>query len=216
MEEYTDGCGSSSKEIKKQSKVIYNLTEINRFGNKYNIEFNVSSEDNDEMDLIFVNSLVNQELLLRKLPITGNLLEQKAQLLPQLKTELRLTGILDVIARTAEGKDAALMLIKQAIICIMHMENHLGENLISMLLSTGAERFQKERRVASLDEYIMVKQRHVCTRILGAWLYPRQWKIPAMNDGKEVSITTSNTMLIYSFVPNLLQCFGSLQVGKIK
>lgn len=73
MEEYTDGCGSCSKEIKKQSKVIYNLTEINRFGNKYNIEFNVSSEDNDEMDLIFVNSLVNQELLLRKLPLTRNL-----------------------------------------------------------------------------------------------------------------------------------------------
>jgi hypothetical protein len=95
-------------------------------------------------------------------------------LLPHLKNELRRTGILDVITRTTEGKDAALILIKQAIICIMHMENRVGEKIITMLLSIGAEMFQKERRAAALDDYIMMMQRYVCTRILGTRLHPKQ------------------------------------------
>jgi hypothetical protein len=64
--------------------------------------------------------------------------------------------------------------IKQAIICIMHMENRVGEKIITMLLSIGAERFQKERWAAALDDYIMMMQRYFCTRILGTRLHPKQ------------------------------------------
>jgi hypothetical protein len=67
MEEYLENIGSCFNKIKRQSKMIYNLTNINYFGNKYNIEYT------DEADFLFFHSLVNQELLLRKLPLTRNL-----------------------------------------------------------------------------------------------------------------------------------------------
>jgi len=56
----------------------------------------------------------------------------------------------------------------------MHMENRVGEKIITMLLSIGAERFQKERWAAALDDYIMMMQRYFCTRILGTRLHPKQ------------------------------------------
>jgi hypothetical protein len=187
MDEYTNSCGSCYKEIMAQSKIVYNPTEINRFGNKYNIDFDYNGEENDDMDIIFFNSLVNDELILRKLPTYGSLNERRNRLLQFLRTEQRLAGIHDAITRTTEGKEAALMLIKQAIPCIMHMENRVGEKVITMLLSVGAERFQKERRIASLDGYVERMQTIVRTRILGTRLRPKQWKFPTANDGKEVS-----------------------------
>jgi hypothetical protein len=139
-------------------------------------------------------------------------------LLPHLKNEIRLTGILDAITRTTEGKDVALILIKQAIICIT-WRIMLEKKIITMLLSIGAERFQKERWAAALDEYITMMQRCVCTRIFGMRLYPKQWKFPTMNGGKEVSKTVILTRCscVCSFGIYLLHYFCSLlQVGKIK
>jgi hypothetical protein len=37
-----------------------------------------------------------------------------------------------------EGKNVALILIKQVVPCIMHTENHLGEKIITVLVSIGA------------------------------------------------------------------------------
>jgi hypothetical protein len=137
MEDYMNHCGSCFEAIKTKTKIIYNPTEVNRFGNMNNIEFDFLSEDNDDADIVFFNSLLNEELLLWNLPTYGNLTERQSRLLPFVKFEHRLTGIQDAILRTAEGKGAALMLIKQAIPCIMHLENRVGEKLITILLSIG-------------------------------------------------------------------------------
>jgi hypothetical protein len=42
-----------------------------------------------------------------------------------------------------EGKEAMLLLIMQAIPCIMHLKNRVGETIITVLLSLGAELFQR-------------------------------------------------------------------------
>jgi hypothetical protein len=60
-----------------------------------------------------------------------------------LKLELQLELISQAIKRGDEGKEAALILILQAIPCIMHLENRVGEKLITVLLSLGAEMVQK-------------------------------------------------------------------------
>jgi hypothetical protein len=79
------------------------------------------------------------------------------------------------------------MVIKQANPCIMHMENCIGEKLITMLLSIGGKRFQRESRVVSIDNYIERMQTIVCTHVLGARLRPKQWKFPTSDDQKELS-----------------------------
>jgi hypothetical protein len=68
MEDYINHCGSCFKEIKNKSKIIYNPTEANCFGNMNNIEFDFLSKDNDDANIVFLSSLLNEELLLWNLP----------------------------------------------------------------------------------------------------------------------------------------------------
>ncbi len=197
-------CGPCFEAIKTKTKIIYNPTEVNRFGNMNNIEFDFLSKDNDDADIVFFNSLLNEDLLLRNLPTYGNLMERRSRLLPFVKFEHRLTGIQDAILCTAEGKDAALMLIKQAIPCIMHLENRVGEKLITILLSIGGKRFQCESRVVSLDHYVERMHTIVSTQVLGTRLRPKQWKFPTSDDRKEVSTNISILCNIsFIFMPHV-------------
>jgi hypothetical protein len=84
--------------VRRKSKITYNPSKINRFGNKYNIEFNVNKEENDDLDLIFFNSLVNDDILLRNLPVYCNLSERRNRLLRYLKIEQLLIRIQEAIA----------------------------------------------------------------------------------------------------------------------
>jgi hypothetical protein len=64
-----------------------------------------------------------------------------------------------------EGKNVALILIKQVVPCIMHTENHVGEKIITVLVSIGAAKLQSERQSASLEQYaeqfnILFKQQY--------------------------------------------------------
>jgi hypothetical protein len=99
--------------------------------------------------------------------------ERKQRLKNHLMVEEQLQCIKEAILRTEEGKDAALMLIKQAIPCIMHLENRVGEKIIMMLLSIGANRFQRENRTEYLERYAKAIERIVQRRILGTMLRPK-------------------------------------------
>ncbi len=186
MEQYMQDCGRTFEEVKASSKIIYNPLEVKRFGNKYNIDFCTTDENVDDQDLIFFNSLVTEELNLRRLPINGNLMTRRNRLMPYLMLEQKLALLKEGISRTSEGKESALILIKQAIPCIMHLENRVGEKLITILLHLGATKFQNERHVVSLNDYMQRIQNIVQRQILGSFLRPKQWRFPTRNEGKEV------------------------------
>jgi hypothetical protein len=161
---------------------------VNRFGNKYNIDFDCSCEENEELDIIFFNTLVNKELRLRRLPLSGNMEERRARLKQHLVMEQKLSLIKEAISRTEEGKEAALILIKQAIPCAMHLENRGGEKIITMVLSIGANIWQRENQTVSLERYIERIQNIVRTRILGTRIRPKQWRLPLNDKKTEVSL----------------------------
>jgi hypothetical protein len=191
LEQYRQRCGRDVFEVIQASEVIYNPTEVNRFGNRNNIEFVCNVEENDELDIMFFNTLVNKELRLRRLPVSGNLEQRRTRLKQQLMIEQKLSLIKEAISRTEEGKDAALILIKQAIICIMHLENRVGEKLITMLLSIGANKFQREHGAETLVQYVKEMENLVQTRILGTRIRPKQWRLPLNDQRKEVTILLS-------------------------
>jgi len=92
------------------------------------------------------------------------------------------------------GKEAALMLIAQAITCIMHLKNHSGENFLTMLLSIGAGLHQSRRILANLSSYV-AEVEHIASRvILGLQWRPKQWEVPVKENGEELArILLSNT-----------------------
>jgi hypothetical protein len=160
---------------------------VNRFGDKYNIDFYCSCEENEELNIIFFNMLVNKELWLRP-PHSGNLEEQRTRLKQHLLIEQKLAIIKEAISRTDEGKDAALILIKQAIPCIMHLENRGWEKIITIRLSIGANKYQRENRTERLDGFVEQIESLVQTRILGTRVHPKQWRLP-LNDEKYKNVT---------------------------
>ena len=102
--------------------------------------------------------------------------------------EQRLSIIKEAISRSREGKEAALILIKQAIPCIMHLENRGGEKIITIGLSIGANKYQRENRTERLDGFVEQIENLVRTRILGTRVRPKQWRLPLNDEKKEVSI----------------------------
>ena len=71
------------------------------------------------------------------------------------------------------------MLISQAIPCIMHLENRVGEKLITVLLAMAADRFQKRVKSRNLSTRFANNIQHIVnTRILGTVTRPKQWKLP--------------------------------------
>jgi hypothetical protein len=174
MHEYLLRCGKHYDEIMSRTRIKFNPTNIYHFTDKSNIDFDVESSTCDDMDWISFNTLINEELRLRRMDLHGTLQEKRLRLRGHLLVEQRLASIRAAIKRSRLGKEAALILIKQAIPCIMHLENRVGEKLLSLLLSQGAIRYQKDRNCSSLDGYVQAVQNIVCTQILGTRRRPKQ------------------------------------------
>ncbi len=73
--------------------------------------------------IIFFSNLLISKLRLRRLPVIGSIDERWARLKELHKVEQQLDIISKAISRGEEGKEAALMLLSQAIPCIIHLEN---------------------------------------------------------------------------------------------
>jgi len=102
-------------------------------------------------------------------------------------------SIQEAIQRTNKGKEAALILIKQTVPCIMHMENRVGERIITVAISIGATRFQLDQRISGLNRYVDRIQNIVQRRILGSEVRPKQWRFPLKENEKEVAkVSLSN------------------------
>ena len=138
-----------------------------------------------------------------------------------LKVEQQLDLIMQALARGVEGKDAALMLISQAIPCIMHLENRVGEKLITVLLAMAADRFQKRVKSRNLSTRFANNIQHIVnTRILGTVTRPKQWKLPLSltNDGAgKVSLSNAKTRLFMDNISELVDyTFSSPEDAELK
>jgi hypothetical protein len=85
-----------------------------------------------------------------------------------LKVEQQLDLISQAISWGEEGKDGALMLIAQAIPCIMHLEKRVGETLIMVLLARAVEKYQQHSNTRGLTRFAANIQTIFNTRILGS------------------------------------------------
>lgn len=204
--QYLTNYGVTFAEIQQKSKITYDPCDLTRNNNKNNIDFMPSGDDDDAAieASVYFNRLLIMELRLRNLSLQGTLEERRTRLKDHLKVEQQLKMIAQAIARGQEGKEAALMLIEQAIPCIMHLENRVGEKLITVLLAIGAERFQRQRGVKSLSRFANNIQHIVNTRILGSPNRPKQWRVPLNDAGdavNKVSLSNKKTRL---FIDNII------------
>ena len=176
-----------------------------RESNIYNVEYVPTGETDEEKlsSLSFFSNLIASELQLRKLQHHGTLDERRERLRKFLQVEEKLLLIAQAIARGQEGKEAALMLIIQAIPCIMHLENRVGEKLITVLLVMGAENFRTARGIKSLKRYCNSIAHIVKTKILGTVIRPKQWKVPVDDSGDSISKVSLSNKITREFIDNI-------------
>ena len=138
---YLQNCCASLDEIGSKSKIIYDPCDLTHESNIYNKDYIPTGEKDEEKlsSSSFFSNLLSSELQHRKLIRRGTFEERHERLWKFLQVEEKLLLIAQAIARGQEGKEAALMLIIQAIPCIMHLENRIGKKLITVLLAIGAE-----------------------------------------------------------------------------
>jgi hypothetical protein len=80
----------------------------------------------------------------------------------------------------------------------MHLENRVGEKIITVLLSMAAEQFQRRRNVKSLGRFAANVQHIVNTKILGTVVRLKQWKVPLNEAGDSVNkVSFSNKKTLY-------------------
>jgi hypothetical protein len=212
---YLDNCGASFKEIRSKTKIIYNPCDLTRESNMYNVDYIPSGATDEEKlnSLSFFSNLLSTELQLRKLSRQGSLEERRRRLRNFLQVEEKLFLIAQALRRGAEGKEAALMLIMQAIPCIMHLENRVGEKLITVLLAMGSEIFRRERGLKSLKRYCTAVEHIVNTKILGTLARPKQWKVPLNDKGdaiNKVSLSNKKTRQFIDSMDELVNHIFSL------
>jgi hypothetical protein len=106
------------------------------------------------------------------------------------------------IARGEERKNAAQILISQVIPCIMHLENRVGEKLITVLLSIGAELYQKHNS-RGLLQLVKGVQDLVNTRLLGTLMFPKQWRTPLGEKNDTVLKVSLSNVKTRQFMENI-------------
>jgi hypothetical protein len=128
------------EEVKRCSRVVYDPSDLTGHNNRYNIDYVISgSMDAETQDAIsFFSSLLISKLRLRGLPVIVSIDERWARLKELHRVEQQLDIISKAISRGEEGKEAALMLLSQAIPCIMHLENRAAEKKNNCAISHGS------------------------------------------------------------------------------
>jgi hypothetical protein len=129
--------------------------------------------------------------------------ERRRRLKQHLVVEQQLHIISQAVVRGQQGKEAALMLIEQAIPCVMHLENRVGEKIITVLLSMAAEQFQRRRNVKSLGRFAANVHHIVNTKILGTVVRPKQWKVPLNEAGDSVNKVSFSNKKTRLFIDNI-------------
>jgi len=192
---YLDNIGATLDEIMKATKIRYKPNAVDKHSDVYNIEFVPSGTGDDDIDALFLfSSLVTDELKLCNMPFSGTLEEHREALKQQLVLEEKLILIKQAIDRSEIGKAAALLLIKQAIPCIMHSENRVGEKILAMLLSIGANLYQQRRAASNINDFIAQVESIASTVILGTEWRPKQWRVPTKENSQEIaSVSLTNS-----------------------
>jgi len=223
LQRYLDRNGRAYEEVRRESKIKYDPCDVARESNCFNIDFIPTGNTDQELRLsrLQFSNLLSAELRLRQLPLYGTAEDRRDRLKSVLKVEQQLDLIMQALARGVEGKDAALMLISQAIPCIMHLENRVGEKLITVLLAMAADRFQKRVKSRNLSTRFANNIQHIVnTRILGTVTRPKQWKLPLSltNDGVgKVSLSNAKTRLFMDNISELVDyTFSSPEDAELK
>jgi len=199
-------------EVTTLTRLVYNPDAQDKYTHAFNIEFVPSSA----AEKVTFGSLLLEELDLCQLPLHGTIEDKRARLKTALQNEERINLIQQAIDRSQEGVQAAMILIKQAVPCILHLENRVSEKIIQHLLDVGAKIYQAMNRRQTLIDWSKLIENIVNTTILGTAVRPKQWRLPLSQDCKEVTRVTLSNKMARKFMTGISALIDYVITGNIE
>ena len=167
---------------------------------------------------------VSNDLRIRRLCMTGTLEERQKRLKCQKVSEWAYKKAVECLDNVkALRKKIAIVLMMDAIPCLLHMENRMGIKFLSMVLKTGLNNAVNPKdgiklpwmppdtttiddRVAAFTDKI---QSLMNLEILGSQVLPTQWKLPYETPSNKVGEITMDNVRIRKLLPKfeiLIDC----------
>jgi hypothetical protein len=175
--------------IAAKSKLIMDPTIIGKMTNPHHIDYNVLTPISRNA----FGSFLLSELQIRSLDILGSVEVRRTQLREVCKVEDRFLVICDALVQDNLTQEGMMFLLEQAIPCVLHLENHVGEKIVTMLLRevVACHSLMSTAAVATLVKAI---KKSINTSVIGTPEQPSQWRIDFDERTKtigDVSLTNS-------------------------
>ena len=174
--------------IKKHSALLTDDRQVGAADNEKHINF--STDGRLETVIANYSLFLMTELLLRypQRVVEYALLtleERRARLIEEVCIKEDVDRIRQALLRKEKVADIALILVEQAMPCLLHCENRVNEKIFHVLLQHGMLRYGdagNERRLAFVDSVSACMR----TEALGTRHNPSQWRFPFAEDDPKV------------------------------
>jgi hypothetical protein len=172
--------------IKEKLNVRFDENQLEATRDMGNILF---QPENVLERLQFSQEFLNHDLRILGLPLIGNLEARRARLMAVLRTfeeAALLQGTLE------HGNYAGAFIgIRQAVPCILHLENRCGEKFLKMLFLEGYDKLptNKEKK-----ELLINIEKLVNTKVLGTLRRPANWRLATTTDKDSRQVIKDQTI----------------------
>ncbi len=175
--QYHQAHGKTYEEVSRQSRLQYNHMQADKELNPQHIDYIIPVNDVQKQRLY--SQFIARECILRGIPLDGELEDWRSALQACVDNEKAIAILKKVREWKEEGVDNAALveLIELLIPCILHLENRIGEKMITIILRKALINFdgRKETFIHRMDTFFQ-------TKVLGSEECPSQWRLPFGKD----------------------------------
>jgi hypothetical protein len=173
LKAYMDRCSVSYNEIKKKSKLLTDPLQVNKESDISHIDYIIPENDIGRKSEF--SMFIARECALRKIPTHGKSADEWREALRScVLMERRINFLMSIKEWHNSGNDSIplMAIIELLIPCILHLENRVGEKIITIILRKGLEDFQ-----GLPMQYISQMEHVLQCKVLGSDASPSHWKL---------------------------------------
>jgi len=183
---YYERHGKQFHEIRRRSKLQTSHMQANRETDNTHIDY-VVPPGNDEKKKEFAN-FIARECILRgiRIEMSDNLEDWRSALRMSVAMENYVSFLEHVKHWNEQGLETVplVQIIEFLIPCILHLENRVGEKIISCIVKKGLDLYD----LGAKEQFLGVLSRAFQTKVFGTESSPSQWKLRYSSEGGSLSL----------------------------
>jgi hypothetical protein len=182
--DYYKKYGKRYHDILAASKLWVDHAQVDKENDLNHIDYVIPV--NDLQKLRLYTQFIARECNLRGLVLHGTNVEEWRNLLRSCVETEKCIAVLEKVREwDSQGKETVPLVevVELIIPCILHLENRVGEKIITIILRRALDDFRGQK-----DDFIEKINEVFKTKILGSDASPSQWKLPVTKEAESIKI----------------------------